>query len=143
MDFFDPGKNSGSYKKRSRIFDITGISSNSFKNSKTACSSHLHPNDSANLYSNPGNVEKKSSHASYPFLDYPFLMHGKSMDQFTFGVPSVRHQYRMDMRRTDKKSILRIVRGTAKPSRFNFGKNKIDFILRKKTIFLTVSGAQF
>ena len=79
-------------KKRSRIFDITGISSgNPFKNSKTACSSHLHPNDSANLYSNPGNVEKKSSHASYPFLDYPFLMHGKSMDQFTFGVPSVRH----------------------------------------------------
>ena len=53
--------------------------SNSFKNSKTACSSHLHPNDSANLYSNPGNVEKKSSHASYPFLDYPFLMHGKSV----------------------------------------------------------------
>ena len=58
---------------------------------KTACSTHLHPNDSANLYSNPGNVEKKSSHASYPFLDYPFLMHGKSMDQFTFGRPSVRH----------------------------------------------------
>ena len=62
------------------------------KNSKTACSTHLHPNDTANLYSNPGNVSKKRTSVgmvSYPFLDYPFLMHGKSMDkvsnQFTFG----------------------------------------------------------
>ena len=135
----------GSFRTKKVLEYLILPVSNSFKNSKTACSSHLHPNDSANLYSNPGNVEKKSSHASYPFLDYPFLMHGKSVwiNSHLESRLSDIYQYRMDMRRTDKKSILRIVRGTAKPSRFNFGKNKIDFLLRKKTFFITVSGAQF
>ena len=59
------------------IFSTVGISK-FIKNSKTGCSTHLHPNDSANLYSNPGNSKKKISSHAYPFLDYPFLMHGKS-----------------------------------------------------------------